>query len=522
MCCSLDRREFLGLSAGVLAGLGLPAAAGAAGAAPAGGEAERWDPTRPYSVRRETLRVLPILHYAVPRPREKASWKSWGGVQGDEAAAREAERIAGELRDLAGRAGFPLEVLPVAKARAPEEASRARETPHDVVIVYPATGGGDLLRAAAAEGGRTLVFARHRSGPVYYWYEALSTRYLQVDVTGGSTAAQGTVPAAAGNSRPDSWAGGLSVDDVVVDDIEELLWRLRSLAGVKDFLGSRVVALGGAGGKYAPEAPKVARERFGLEIIETGYEDLGRRIAAARADAARMERADADAARYLALPGTTLRTERRFVAGSFLLRGIFRDLLREAGASIFTIGSCMGTILPMADTTACLTLSLLNDEGAVAFCESDFVIVPAGILLQRIAGTPVFLHNSTFPHGGVVTCAHCTCPRRMDGARYEPALVLTHYESEFGAAPKVEFPLGQEVTCLDPEYATGRWVGLLGTVEANPSYEICRSQQDLRVRGDWRKLLGEARDSHWVMAYGDWRREAGYASRRIGVRWEQV
>jgi L-fucose isomerase-like protein len=182
----------------------------------------------------------------------------------------------------------------------------------------------------------------------------------------------------------------------------------------------------------------------------------------------------------------------------------------------------MGTILPMARTTACLTLSLLNDEGLVAFCESDFVIIPAGILLHHLSGRPVFLHNSTFPHDGLVTCAHCTAPRRMDGARYFPARVLTHYESEYGAAPKVEIPKGQVVTCLDPEYAAGRWVGILGTVEDNPFYEICRSQQDVRVRGNWRKLLREVRDSHWVLACGDLLKEAEYAARRIGVAWDSV
>jgi len=110
----------------------------------------------------------------------------------------------------------------------------------------------------------------------------------------------------------------------------------------------------------------------------------------------------------------------------------------------------------------------------------------------------------------------------MDGARYEPVRLSTHYESEYGAAPKVEMPVGQEVTCISPEYATGRWVGLKGTVEGNPFYEICRSQQDVRVSGNWRKLLDEVRDSHWMMAYGDHLREMGYAADHLGVVWDRV
>jgi len=222
------------------------------------------------------------------------------------------------------------------------------------------------------------------------------------------------------------------------------------------------------------------------------------------------------------LPNTVLETERPFVVNAFALYGIFKDILAEAGTELMTINQCMSTILPMSKTTACLTLGLLNDEGYAAFCESDFVIVPPGIFLRYLCGKPVFMHNSTFPHGGVVTCAHCTGPRRMDGSRYDPVRIQTHYESEYGAAPKVEIPVGQELTFISPEYATGRWVGIRGVVEDNPFYEICRSQQDVRIHGDWKKLLNEVRDSHWMMVYGDYLKEIVYAAPHIGVALDAV
>jgi hypothetical protein len=56
----------------------------------------------------------------------------------------------------------------------------------------------------------------------------------------------------------------------------------------------------------------------------------------------------------------------------------------------------------------------------------------------------------------------------------------------------------------------------------NPSYDICRSQQDVEIQGAWRKLRPEARDSHWVMVYGDYLQELCYAARKIGVRWENL
>ncbi|MBI4327097.1 MAG: hypothetical protein HY674_17805 [Chloroflexi bacterium] len=59
-------------------------------------------------------------------------------------------------------------------------------------------------------------------------------------------------------------------------------------------------------------------------------------------------------------------------------------------------------------------------------------------------------------------------------------------------------------------------------MRSNPSYAICRSQQDVEIQGRWQKLINEARDSHWVMVYGDYLKEAGYAARKLGLVWDNV
>lgn len=472
----------------------------------AAAEPAAWDPNRPFPRIGKPLRVQPVLMYSLPTRREEASWKSWGGVQTEAAVTEECARIGSELGRLKTTVEFPLEFLPLARVTSPQAAAGLGASEADVTLLYACTGSGDTLRACLGVRPDSVIFVRHKSGPVYYWYEALSVRYLQ---TGGVFA-----------RRPDETkAPGPHVDDVVVDDASELEWRLRALFALKNLRGSRVVALGGAWGKYAPDAPRIAEERYGFKIIDVPYADFEPRLKRAQADLAKMAAAERAAAEYLKLPRTSLETERRFVTNAFLLRSLFAELLEENAATVFTIKSCMGTIIPMAQTTACLTLALLNDEGAMAFCESDFVIIPAGILLRYLAGRPVFLHNSTFPHQATVTCAHCTCPRRLDGRTYAPAKIVTHYESDYGAAPKVEMPIGQEVTFVDPEYSTRRWVGFAGEVEANPDYAICRSQQDVKIRGNWQRLVSEVRDSHWVMAYGQHLDVIGYALRKLNMEW---
>jgi len=500
---TFNRRQFVSLT-----GLGLyggllrwsPALRAAA-------VAEPWNPDKPFPVVGRKLRVQPVLMYSLPTRREQTSWKSWGGIQTEAAVAEEIARIAQELNDLAQQAEFPLEFLPVARVTTPEAAQELAKSPYDVTLLYPSTGSGTLLRACLAARPDTLVFVRHRSGPVYYWYEALSVRYLATDAT----------PPITTHAETDTTLA--HVEDVVVDDQAALLWRLRALFAVQNLRGTRIVALGGPWGKYAPDAPQKAQERFQLEIQDVSYEDFAPRLKRARADRDLAAAAERWVDRYLALPGTRLETERPFVTNAFVLYRVFKDLMAEHRAQAFTIKSCMGTIIPMAETTACLTLGLLNDEGLIAFCESDFVIIPAGLLLRFLAAKPVFLHNSTFPHQATVTCAHCTCPRRLDGRTYEPARIVTHYESEYGAAPKVEMPIGQQVTFINPEYSTTRWLGFRGTIRANPFYDICRSQQDVEIEGNWRQLLGEVRDSHWMMCYGDCLREAGYAARKLGLQW---
>ncbi len=508
MCCSgLNRREFVGITTAGIAGGVL----GLASSSMAEGVMEDWNPEAPYRRRGKPLKVQPILMYRIPTRREATSWKSWGGIQTEQAVAEEVQRITRELQSLAAQATFPLDILPVIKVKSTAEAAAVHQKDYDVVVVYPPTGSGDMLKACFArkKDKDTIIFVRHRSGPIYYWYEALSVKYLK---TGKNEAAP--------NSYQDH--GGVYIHDAVVDDPQELLWRFRALYGLKNFIGARIVALGGAGGKYDSNAPRAAREKYRLEIIEVSYPEATQRIQSALSDSKLREKATAWAERYLTLPHTTLVTDKKFLVNSFILYHVFKGLLRDHNASAFTILSCMSRIIPIAQTTPCLTLSLLNDEGLLAFCESDFVIIPAGMFMHAIAGTPVFLHNSTFPHKGVATCAHCSAPRRMDGKRYEPVRVLTHYESEYGAAPKVEIPIGQEVTFIDPEYSTGRWLGFKGIVKSNPHYEICRSQQDVEIQGDWKQLLAEARDSHWMMAYGDTLRELQYAARKIGIDWVEI
>jgi L-fucose isomerase-like protein len=311
---------------------------------------------------------------------------------------------------------------------------------------------------------------------------------------------------------------------VVIDSKEEILWRLRALCGLKNTLETGIIAIGGPAA-WAQDSELVTglvRDKFRFNIKTVPYDDLGILIKEAGKDKSAVRRARQRASDYLSDGGISLETERSYVENCFLLEDVFRRVMEDAGCRAITIRGCMSTIMPLAETSACLTLSLLNDAGYLSFCESDFVVIPAGILLANISGKPVFLNDPTYPHDGLITLAHCTAPRRMDGKQREPARLLTHFESDYGAAPKVEMHKGQVVTNIIPDFRVNHYLGLKGIIEDHPFMDICRSQIDVRFEADSELVAQRMPGFHWMTGYGDYMKETGYALKRIGIEWEQL
>jgi len=504
--CHLDptiaRRSFLAsVGGGAVGAAALAGCASTAGKALGVAGAPRLKP----KLDKKALVVQPALTYQICKRREATSWRPWGGLHTESDVDQEIRRIEDELKALSQDAEFPVTFRPVARVTNKDQATALCGGDADVMLIYGAACGVGELEALISPDRYNLVFVRHKSGPVYLWYEIVHPRLLRkmVDEYG----------------QP-----GLETCDVVVDECGEVLWRLRALYALKNTVGSRIIAIGapggwGAGGRQAPE---IAATQWKMDLQTVTYDDLGKRIAAARNDAERVRRSEAEAAEYLKLPKTKLDTDVGFVSRAFLLTEVFEELMAEADAQAITVNSCMGTIMPISETTACLPLSLINDSGALAFCESDFVVIPSGVLLHHIASTPVFLQDPTYPHDGVVTLAHCTAPRKMDGEHIEEALIVTHFESDYGAAPKVNMRIGQEVTVLDPDFGNKSWVGFRGKILDNPFLDICRSQVDVSIEGDCQTLVQEMKGFHWMLSYGDHLKETGYAIRKLGIGWHNL
>jgi len=492
----ISRRQFIAMGGVLLGGLTLSGLRSNVFAA------ERNDPIlmpKP----RIPLIVKPILVHDLPERREQTSWRNWGGIQSKEAAQEEVGRIRSELAALKAKADYPVDFLDIS---AVTDINQLKEHPDvvrcDTILLY---GAGYAVNGVQDFGKEVIIFQRWRSGPVYLQYEIVSPRFLRQHTD--------TVV-----------LPGIRHSDIVTDKIEELDWRFRALCGLKNTMGSKIITIGGAGAWSQPGnvVPELVKKIWKFEYNDVNYDELGKLIEEAKADKNVMAKAKKRANDYLMIPGTKLETKEEFFVNCFVLDEIFRLLMKKVDTNLITVNSCMGAIIPRSKTTACFTLTTLNDDGYLAFCESDFVAIPSGVLLGNISGKPVFLCNPTYPLDNIITVAHCTAPRKMDGKNFDPVRIVTHFESDYGAAPWVDAPLGTVTTHIAPAFNSERWVGLKGKIVEVPFKPICRTQFDIRYEVSDKLLAERMPGFHWMTCYGDYRKELGYALRRTGIQWDNL
>jgi len=453
---------------------------------------------------RKPLIVKPIFCHDIAERKEASSWRRWGGIQTIEEANEEIARIKTELDGVKRRADYPLEILDISRCT---DVKQMKDHPDiakcDTILFY---GAGDKIYGLENYRKDTIVFTRWNSGPVYRLIVSASPRFLRQHTD------EQAIP-------------GIRNSDVVVDNPEELDWRFRALCGLKNTMGAKIVTIGGASGWAQPYGPppEIAKNYWKFEYHDVDYDEMKKLIEEAKADEKLMARAKQRTDAYLKIPGTKLETTMEFLVFAFLLDEIFRLLMKKVDTNMITVNSCMGAIMPASKTTACMTLTTLNDDGYLAFCESDFVVIPSGVLLGNICGKPVFLANPIFPLNGTTTVSHCTAPRKMDGKNYDPVRIVTHYESDYGAAPWVDVPRGVITTHIVPSFKSNRWVGLKGTVVDVPfKPSCCRTQITVQRECSDELLSDNLVGFHWMTCFGDYRKEIGYALRRVGIQWDNL
>jgi L-fucose isomerase-like protein len=160
-------------------------------------------------------------------------------------------------------------------------------------------------------------------------------------------------------------------------------------------------------------------------------------------------------------------------------------------------------LLDKLNTTACLSLAMLNKDKVIGTCEGDIPTMISMHVLNKVTGQPGFQANPSRidVKNSKMVLAHCTLPLDMV-SEYE---LDTHFESGIGVA--VRGKLKEEVITIfklsrnlkDYYVSTGRIIRNLS--EDN----LCRSQIEIEVDNNIEYFLTRPYGNHHVIVYGDHR-----------------
>ena len=183
-----------------------------------------------------------------------------------------------------------------------------------------------------------------------------------------------------------------------------------------------------------------------------------------------------------------------------LYRAIKR-ICKEEKLEALTL-SCF-KLIDQIDTTGCLALSLLNDDGIMAGCEGDLQSIFTLLAVKALTGKEGFMANpSTInTRTNELILAHCTIGLKQT----ERYIIRNHFETEKGIAIQGLLPTG-DVTivkcggeCLDEYYLS------TGTLTENTNYiNMCRTQVRIRMNTPADYFLKNPLGNHHIMIHGNY------------------
>lgn len=162
--------------------------------------------------------------------------------------------------------------------------------------------------------------------------------------------------------------------------------------------------------------------------------------------------------------------------------------------------SCFAFIEEL-NTTGCLALSLLNDDGIPAGCEGDLQSIMSMLMAQTITGQPAFMGNPSFidtKHNELLL-AHCSIPTRMT----TEFILRDHFETGKGIAIQglmhegdvTLFKCGGE--CLDEFYVTEGYL-----TENTNMVTCCRTQVKIKLDTPANYFLENPLGNHHILIQG--------------------
>ncbi len=160
------------------------------------------------------------------------------------------------------------------------------------------------------------------------------------------------------------------------------------------------------------------------------------------------------------------------------------------------------SLIEMMQTSGCLALSRLNDEGLVCGCEGDVPATFSMLLLFALTVEVPFMANPAAidSRSNQLVLAHCTVPRRaVSGYRLQ-----THFETGLGIGLSGNFAAGP-VTVFkagNPDLG-GYFVSGAEVTPGRPEPGLCRTQVRLQMQEPVAYFLQATLANHHLLVRGD-------------------
>jgi L-fucose isomerase-like protein len=137
-------------------------------------------------------------------------------------------------------------------------------------------------------------------------------------------------------------------------------------------------------------------------------------------------------------------------------------------------------LITALNTSGCLALAELNDQGVIAGCEGDLVSTVGMLWLHRLLELSPWMANpvQVDPLTGTLRLAHCTVPRSLVSA-YR---LRSHFESGQGVGIQGDLPYG-DVTLvrIGGSKMNKLWAVEGEAIPAPLREDLCRTQMSVRV-----------------------------------------
>jgi len=191
-----------------------------------------------------------------------------------------------------------------------------------------------------------------------------------------------------------------------------------------------------------------------------------------------------------------------------------RNLIRKYEADAITI-DCLGLINSnLLDTTPCIALSKLSDEGVAAGCEADLDSTLTMLISHYLLGEPSFIGDPTVDTvRNTWINSHCTSPTKLSGpdGNSAPYNLRGYAHLDLGVSPQVFWPEGQEVTLAKYQRHKEMVIGsgkVIRNIDTPPS-RMCITSVEVDVDGvnDMRDVERDVKDLHVLLIYGNHTKE---------------